>query len=191
LTIQAKGRVERQFSTTQDRLVKEMRVAGVCTIEDANKFLKEEFLPWWSETLAVSPANPTDAHRPLGKEHNLAAILSQVEERQVTNDYTIRYLSKIYQIAPEDIRAGMRGNKVQIENRLDGSMAVRWKDHYLTVTLCVPAAKVNPKPAKMIKLKPVDKPARSSWNKNFNLGKAPKIWQVVENSGTRRKDPAA
>jgi hypothetical protein len=147
---QAKGRVERQFATTQDRLVKEMRVAGVCTIEEANEFLKQEFLPWWNQTLAVKPSNSTDSHRPLGKEHTLAAILSQVEERQVTNDYTVRYEGKIYQIDRKDVQVGMRRDKVQIENRIDGSVAMRFKGRYLTVTLCVPAAKVEPKPSKMV-----------------------------------------
>jgi hypothetical protein len=86
LTAQAKGRVERGFGTAQDRLVKGLRVAGASTLEEANAYLDTEFLPWWNQTLAVVPANPTDAHRPLGKEHDLAAILSHVEERQVTND---------------------------------------------------------------------------------------------------------
>src|SRR5690348_3521291 len=84
---QAKGRVERQFLTAQDRLVKGMRVAGVCTIETANAYLEQEFLPWWNATLTVEPASAEDAHRPLGKDHDLAAILSHVEQRQVTNDY--------------------------------------------------------------------------------------------------------
>jgi len=71
---QAKGRVERQFQTAQDRLVKGMRVAGVRTLEQANAYLETEYLPWWNRTLTVEPAQADDAHRPLGKEHNLAAI---------------------------------------------------------------------------------------------------------------------
>jgi transposase-like protein/biotin operon repressor len=85
---QAKGRVERQFLTAQDRLVKGMRVAGVRTIEEANAYL-EEYLLWWNQTLTVEAADADDAHRPLGKEHNLAAILSHVEQRQVTNDRAV------------------------------------------------------------------------------------------------------
>ena len=54
---QAKGRVERQFLTAQDRLVKGMRVAGVRTIEEANAYLEEEYLPWWNRTLTVEPAD--------------------------------------------------------------------------------------------------------------------------------------
>ena len=54
---QAKGRVERQFQTAQDRLVKGMRVAGVRTLEEANAYLEEEYLPWWNKTLVVKPAD--------------------------------------------------------------------------------------------------------------------------------------
>ena len=54
---QAKGRVERQFQTAQDRLVKGMRVAGVRTIEEANAYLEKEYLPWWNQTLTVEPAH--------------------------------------------------------------------------------------------------------------------------------------
>ena len=116
---QAKGRVERQFQTAQDRLVKGMRVSGVCTIEAANAYLEEEFLPWWNKTLTVQPATAEDAHRPLGKEHDLAATLSHVEQRQVTNDYTIRWDGKFYQIDRRDIRTGMRKAMVRVEQRLD------------------------------------------------------------------------
>jgi transposase len=117
---QAKGRVERQFQTAQDRLVKGMRVARVCTIEEANAYLENEYLPWWNRTLTVAPADAADAHRPLGKEHDLAATLSHVEARQVTNDYTVRYDGEFYGIDRRDIRVGMRKATVRVEQRLDG-----------------------------------------------------------------------
>src|SRR5213075_1889902 len=106
---QAKGRVERGFLTAKDRLVKGMRVAGVTTLAQANHYLETEFLPWVNSMLAVAPANPDDAHRPLEKQHDLAAILSHVESRQVNNDYTIQLDTKIYQIARKDICTGLRG----------------------------------------------------------------------------------
>jgi hypothetical protein len=103
---QAKGRVERGFSTAQDRLVKGLRVARASTLEAANRYLESEFLPWWNQTLVVQPANADDAHRRLGREHDLAAILSHVEQRQVNNGYIVRYQSKLYQIDRNDVRAG-------------------------------------------------------------------------------------
>src|ERR1700726_3049132 len=95
---QAKGRVERSFQTAQDRLVKGLRVAGASTLEQANEYLEQEFLPWWNKTLTVTPANADDAHRPLEKQHDLAAILSYVENRQGEENYTIRFPSEVYQI---------------------------------------------------------------------------------------------
>ena len=95
---QAKGRVERNFGTAQDRLVKGMRVAGVKTIEQANQYLEQDYLVWWERELTVEAANPDDAHRRLDKSHNLAASLSHVETRQVRPDYTLRWDGKLYQI---------------------------------------------------------------------------------------------
>jgi len=140
---QAKGRVERSFGTAQDRLVKGLRIAGASTIGQANRYLEEEFLPWWNQHLRVLPAHPADAHRPLGDEHNLAAALSIVDTRQVANDYTFRWDSKIYQIARADIRTGLRGASLRIEQRLDGTVAVRFRDRYLKFSQCQPQPKVT------------------------------------------------
>jgi transposase len=131
---QAKGRVERSFGTAQDRLVKGLRVAGVCTIADANGYLEQEFLPWWNQCLRVLPASQADAHRPVGVEHNVAAALSIADSRQVGNDYTFRWDSKVFQIARADIRTGLRGSTVRVEQRLDGTLAVRFRDRYLSFT---------------------------------------------------------
>ncbi len=156
---QAKGRVERSFQTAQDRLVKGLRVAQVKTLEQANRYLETEFLPWWNQHLKVVPKNPTDVHRPLDREHDLAASLSLVETRQVTNDYTIRFDSKLYQIARTDIRTGLRGANVRIESRLDGSLKVRFQQHYLSVSQCVAQPKQNLDSAPAVR-KP--QPARSA-----------------------------
>ena len=137
---QAKGRVERQFGTAQDRLVKGMRLAGISTLEEANSYLKNEFLPWWNQNLTVVPASAADAHRTLGPEHDLAASLSHVENRQVSPDYTIRNGGRMYKISSKCIQPGMRGGTVRVELRLDGSMAVRFRGKLLEVTECeIPA----------------------------------------------------
>jgi DNA-binding Lrp family transcriptional regulator len=185
---QAKGRVERGFLTAQDRLVKGMRVAGVTTAEQANHYLETEFLPWVNATLAVAPANADDAHRPLEKHHDLAAILSHVEKRQVNNDYTIQMDRKIYQIARKDVCTGLRGAYVRVEKRRDGSVTVRFRDRYLRITQVAHRPKVTP--AKPAPTKPKARPVgRSEWNKDFDLKKAPKIWQAAQSSGARRGEP--
>jgi hypothetical protein len=167
---QAKGRVERSFQTAQDRPVKGLRVAGAKTLEQANAYREAEFIVWWNNTIAVIPASNDDAHRPLGKEHSLAASLSYVELRQVSNGYTIQFDNQTYQIARSDVRAGLRGADVRVEVRLDASIAVRFGKRYLTVSACQPRPKV-PKP-KVIAgraRKPAAPRAKSQWMKNFHL----------------------
>jgi hypothetical protein len=183
---QAKGRVERNFGTAQDRLVKGMRVAGVKTIEQANQYLEQDYLVWWERELTVEAANPDDAHRQLDKSHNLAASLSHVETRQVRPDYTLRWEGKLYQIERQAAVSGLRGANVRVELRLDGSLAVRHGEQYLPLKECAVADK--PKAGRPVK---AAKPHRaggrgSDWNKNFNLKKAPKIWQAAQTSGHRR-----
>jgi transposase len=185
---QAKGRVERQFLTAQDRLVKGMRVAGVRTLEEANAYLQNEFLPWWNQTLIVEPASADDAHRPLSQEHDLAAILSHVEKRQVTNDYTIRFDGKLYQIDRRDVRPGMRKAWVRVEHRLDGSIAVRFQDAYLRVRRCDQPAHPQ-RPHITAEAKPPKPPAKpkqkSSWMKNFSLRPGLTVRQAARISNAR------
>lgn len=185
---QAKGRVERNFGTAQDRLVKGMRVAGVTTIEQANEYLTNDYLAWWEREMTVEAANPDDAHRPLDKSHDLAASLSHVETRQVRPDYTLAWDGKLYQIQRSAITPGLRGATVRVELRLDGTLAVRHAHRYLPIAGCVRAEKAHqshpPKPAKTHR-----SPRRGSdWNKNFDLQKAPKIWQAAEASGHRTSE---
>lgn len=126
---QAKGRVERSFGTAQDRWVKEMRLADVRTIAEANALL-DRLLPEHNRRFSVAPAETSDAHRALGKKHDLAAILSVQEERVVSNDYTIRYANRLYQL-DKPIYPGERGGKVIVEMRRDGTMKIRFGNRYL------------------------------------------------------------
>jgi hypothetical protein len=183
---QAKGRVERNFETAQDRLVKGMRVAGVKTLEQANEYLQKEYLVWWEREMTVEAANPDDAHRALDKSHHLAASLSHVETRQVRPDYTLRWDSKLYQIERRAVTTGLRGAHVRVEQRLDGSMAVRCGERYLPVEECVPAEKAKrSSPVKAATKAPRAGRRGSDWNQNFDLNKGPKIWQAAEASGRR------
>ena len=186
---QAKGRVERNFATAQDRLVKGLRVAGVRTIEQANQYLTEDYLVWWERELTVEAVNADDAHRPLEKSHNLAASLSYVETRQVRPDYTLRWEGKLYQIERQAVVAGLRGANVRVERRLNGSLAVRHGERYLPVKECAPAEKPKAKvlPAKSAQRHRVSRRG-SDWNKKFDLKKGPKVWQASELSGCRPEE---
>jgi len=182
---QAKGRVERQFLTAQDRLVKGMRVAGVRMIEEANAYLENEYLPWWNRTLTVEAVHATDAHRDLGKEHDLRAILSHVEQRQVTNNYTLRYSGKLYQIDRQDVCVGLRTARVHVEERLDGSIAVRFQDRYVRVRLCVQPG-CEPETRQVTPPRPTGQAKRKSdWMKNFSVRSGPSLREAIEVSNAR------
>jgi transposase len=180
---QAKGRVERNFGTAQDRLVKGMRVAGVTSLEEANDYLVNEYLVWWEREMTVEAAHADDAHRPLEKSHHLMALLSYVETRQVRPDYTLRWDGKLYQIHRQAVVTGLRGANVRVEKRLDGTLAVRHGERYLPVEECAVADKPKaPPPNKPAKRPPASRRG-SNWNQNFDLQKGPKVWQVARESG--------
>ena len=179
---QAKGRVERSFQTAQDRLVKGLRVAGVKTLEEANRYLEQEFLPWWNQHLVVMPANPADAHRPLDAGHDLAAILSWVETRQVGNDYTLRIYGHKYQIARASIRPGLRGASARVETRLDGSLAVAHQGRYLILEPCSPVAAMVVPPSRKPAKATIDS-QRTPWGKLYGQMRDVPIWQAAKAPG--------
>jgi transposase len=127
---QAKGRVERSFGTTQDRWVKELRLADARTLAQANALVEAKLLPHWQQHFTVAAAQSRDAHRSLGPRHNLAAILSVQQHRVVANDYVVRFENRLYQI-DKPIVPGLRRGRVVVELRLDGTMALRFEGHYL------------------------------------------------------------
>jgi hypothetical protein len=125
---QAKGRVERSFGTAQDRVVKEMRLAKVKTIVQANALLDGGLLAKHNQLFSIPPREASDAHRLVGSGFHIAAILSLQQQRTVANDYTVRFENRIYQL-DKPIYSGERGGKVMVEVRLDGSMAIRFGEY--------------------------------------------------------------
>ena len=137
---QAKGRIERLFKTLQDRLVKEMRLAGIDTIEAANHFLETRFLPEWEQRFTVRPRNPRNAHRRLGREHRLEEILSVRVARKVADDHTVSWDGNRWGVPREEVCVGLRGASVEIERRLDGSHWLRFRGRYLRLRHCPKSA---------------------------------------------------
>lgn len=131
---QAKGRVERVFGTLQDRLVKEMALAGVKTIEDANRFL-ESYLPKFNAQFSVPAAKEGDAYVSILPTANLESIFSVQEARRVMNDFTVRFENSWYQIEKEQRVTVLRQDAVLVEKRLDGTIAMRLvrRDAYLNI----------------------------------------------------------
>lgn len=134
---QAKGRVERLWGTAQDRLVKELRLAGAGTLAQANAVLERTFTAWFNRRCTCVPASGNDAHRPIGG-LDLGAILAIQDQRVVANDYTIRLNNRIYQLLPP-AWPGLRGGKVIVEQRPDGTMKVRFRNRHLEFKRIEPA----------------------------------------------------
>jgi hypothetical protein len=141
---QAKGRVERLFGIFQDRLVKELRVAGVKTRERANAFLTQVFLPFWEKRFTVEARNPRDAHRPLGQGFDLDSILCLREERTLAADYTLQLHGKKLAIARQDVLPGLRHARVLVEHRLDGTLWARFKKARIPLKPAPSARAVTP-----------------------------------------------
>lgn len=123
---EAKGRVERLFQTLQDRLVKELRLAEINNIDDANRFLDETYIQVHNERFSVEPASRADAHRKLGRGFDLDLILREHEERVVAKDYTIRWRNRFFQIH-KPIPCGLRGSKATVASRADGSLRILFR----------------------------------------------------------------
>ncbi len=132
---QAKGRVERMNKTLQDRLVKELRLAKVNTIEGANKFL-EEYLPRFNSKFAVVPARRVNLHRPLNEavEARLPQVFSIQQKRVVCNDYTVRFNNNHYQLNDSQPCTVYKKDVVIIEEHLNGEIKINHKNKYLDYT---------------------------------------------------------
>lgn len=133
---EAKGRIERLFGTLQDRLVKEMRLRNIKSRDDANQYLKSEYLADHNKRFSVTPRQEGDAHRSLTKElrEKLSAIFSIQSERRVNNDYTIRFKSKWFQLSATQGTTVYKKDVVTIEERLDGTLYIRLNNTYLAYT---------------------------------------------------------
>jgi transposase len=179
---QAKGRIERCFGTLQDRLVKGLRKAGAKTLEEANQYLEEIFLPEWNERFTVPAASAVDAHRPLGETLSLESILSRVERRQVTNDYTVAWEGRRWQIPKTAVRAGLRRSSIRIEARLDGTLRGRIGDQFVTLTVCERGEKPQPTEGSQPARRYVPAPGQSQWMNSFSV-KGNEAWKVYREQG--------
>ena len=122
---QAKGRVERLFGTFQDRLIKEMRLAGVATLDEANRFLAT-YLPLYNQRFTVPPAQATDLHRPRPAGCALDRMLCIKTTRCLRKDFTIAHHGGLYQIHDT-----LRATQVLVEERVDGTMRLTHKGRTL------------------------------------------------------------
>lgn len=123
---QAKGRVERVNKTLQDRLVKELRLEGIDTIDKANAFLPT-FVEQFNAKFTKEPANPTDLHRPLSELDDLGEVLTWQEDRTVSRSLTVQYDRVVYLLEPTDLAKDLQRKKIRVYDYPDGTVAIRYQ----------------------------------------------------------------
>lgn len=171
---QAKGRIERFFRTCQDRLVKEMRVAGICSMKEANLYL-DTYLRSHNRKFCVTPAAIANLHRPVPPELQLKSIFSVRTRHFVRNDFTVVHNRKIYQLS-----AKLPNRYIVAEERIDGSF------HLMNGNVCLRFKEIHPAPKEnnssgQLKIdqrrfrKPANPPAKDHpWRQLTDMFTAPK-----------------
>lgn len=131
---QAKGRVERANQTLQDRLTKELRLRGICTVVAANAYLPE-FMADYNQRFAVAPRSAESAHRPLAKCEDLERVLTLCERRTLSKNLTLSYNNVIYQIKTRRAAYTMRAAHVEVREKSSGEITIEYKQRPLEYTI--------------------------------------------------------
>jgi hypothetical protein len=183
---QAKGRVEKMNGTLQRRLVKEMRLNKINTIEDANKFLKEVFIPKFNRQFAVMPKKANDLHQRLSasEKNNLGKILSIQSERVINNDYTVQFKNRYFQLTNTQPTTVYKKDKVTVEEYLNGEIKIAVRNHHLNY-LCLPERPkkaINVQLAALTTRQPANwkPPANHPWRRQFLFTKKQPILSAVQ-----------
>ncbi len=113
---QAKGRVERVNQTLQDRLVKEMRLRNICSIEDANNYLPE-FIKEFNDKFSKEPRGQIDTHRPLDSDYDLERILTRCEIRTLSKDLSFSFYNTTYQILDTTMVNRLKNKKIEVRQK--------------------------------------------------------------------------
>jgi hypothetical protein len=122
--------------------VKGLRQVGASDLESANRYLQHVYLPLWNRRFRRSPQLAGDAHRGLLPGSNLDSVLSMRASRKVAPDYTVRWEGALYRVERKQIARGMRGARVLIERRLDGSRWMQWQNRFVALERCESRARV-------------------------------------------------
>jgi len=154
---QAKGRIENLFGTLQDRLVKELRLKGISTIDEANTLLEEEFLPKFNQRFQKQAKKKANFHQPLTVKDNITKSFSIKSERLINNDFTISFKNHWYQLEARQPKLVLPRSKVTIEERLDGKLVIEQDDR------CLNFKEINKK-----RTKPISKPRIFALTSNPN-----------------------
>lgn len=160
---QAKGRIERSFKTDQDRLVKEMRLVGIKTIEGANKFLKS-YWPKHNRKFSIKPMKEANMHRPLPEGIDLEGILCKRTKHILRNDFTIAHNKKLYQVLDKAV-----GKKIMVEERINGVMYIIYNGKRLQYKqIAIRPVKETPKvKSRRVNRPPIEHPWKKIYGSNW------------------------
>lgn len=128
---QAKGRIERKFGVFQDRLCSELRLHKISTLEEANRYLWEKFIPQHNRMFSRTAKEPGSAYRSLPKGFSLKDVFCLKEERTVAGDNTISYHGRSFQILPNQYRLSYCKAKVKVHEYPDGSINIFYQSKKL------------------------------------------------------------
>ncbi len=133
-TPQAKGRVERANLTLQDRLVKELRLAGIDSMEAANVFAPT-FINSYNVRFGRAPMSEHDAHRPVRKDEDLEQILCWQEDRKISKELTVHFQGGRYLIEPSPETLELRSRRCRVHEYYDGRVELRYEGRCLPFTV--------------------------------------------------------
>ena len=167
---QAKGRVERNHGTHQDRLVKKLRRLGIADAPAANAFLETTYLPEHNARFAQAPASDEDFHRRTPSRVTLDRVFQLEETRVLSNDWVIRYDTRCFQVARQSHQAPARST-VLVREGVTGAIEIRYRDRLMQWTEIVTPVKPTP-PAVRTRLSSAPhRPARPSadhpWRRDY------------------------
>jgi transposase len=186
---QAKGRIERNHGTQQDRLVKKLRRKGLADIETANAFLETEYWADHNDRFAQAPTSADDFHvaRPRGL--RLDTVFRLEELRTVSNDWVVRYHNRLLQLERQSGHAPARSSVLVCENAA-GTVEIRYRDRVMRWTEIVAGAAAPPRPVPVPPVAPPSPPAAlrgqraaadHPWRQGFkHMGRDVPYWQLVK-----------
>lgn len=160
---QAKGRVERRHGVFQDRLVKAMRLLKISTLEAANQYLDDTFLPDLNRRFTVAPREQGDLHRPIPAGVALKDVLCFEEPRVVQKDWTVRWRNRWFQVEARHEGLTLAGKTIIVRERLDHQVALLWGGRFLRFSELA-ARPAKPPPVRHDRpRKPWKPPAKHPW----------------------------
>src|SRR5712692_3940282 len=169
---QAKGRIERNHGTHQDRLVKKLRRLGIADAAAANRFLEDTYLPEHNQRFAVAPASAEDFHRRVPSRTTLDRVFQLEEERVLSNDWVVRYNTRYLQVARQSGHAPARST-VLVREAQDGAIELRYRGRLMQWTEIAAPVKPTPAPVRAPLSTAPHRPARPSvdhpWRRDTRL----------------------